>query len=164
MRTSLRPNGAMDETKVPPAATPDSEQPPSIAAFDDDKGLPSTTEHVEALKAGGRGDVQPPTTFTLDEERRIIRLLDWHIMPWIFVLYSLSVLDRSNLGNARIAGMEDDINLEGKRYDWLATVFYIAYILSQWTQLGWKAFKPHNWVAFTVFVSRNRAFKPFGEI
>jgi len=24
-------------------------------------------------------------------------------------------------------------------------------IFSQWTQLGWKAFKPHRWVAFTVF-------------
>ena len=47
-------------------------------------------------------------------------------MPVIFLLYSLSVLDRSNLGNARIAGMEKDINLTGNRYDWLATVFYIA--------------------------------------
>lgn len=24
-------------------------------------------------------------------------------------------------------------------------------IFSQWTQLGWKPFKPHRWVAFTVF-------------
>lgn len=24
-------------------------------------------------------------------------------------------------------------------------------IFSQWTQLGWKAFIPHRWVAFTVF-------------
>jgi MFS family permease len=24
-------------------------------------------------------------------------------------------------------------------------------ILSQWTQLGWKALKPHHWVAFAVF-------------
>ena len=24
-------------------------------------------------------------------------------------------------------------------------------IFSQWTQLGWKAFKPHRWVAFIIF-------------
>jgi hypothetical protein len=24
-------------------------------------------------------------------------------------------------------------------------------LFSQWTQLGWKAFKPHHWVAFTLF-------------
>lgn len=44
----------------------------------------------------------------------------------------LSVLDRSNLGNARLAGLEDDIDLTGFRYNWLGTIFYIAYILSQW--------------------------------
>lgn len=64
--------------------------------------------------------------FTKAEEDAVIRKLDWHLMPLIFVLYSLSVLDRSNLGNARIAGMEDDINLTGKRYSWLGTIFYIA--------------------------------------
>src|SRR6266511_2285967 len=56
--------------------------------------------------------------YTEEEENKVIRKLDWHLLPLIFVLYSLSVLDRSNLGNARISGMEDDINLEGTRYDW----------------------------------------------
>src|ERR1700754_66530 len=53
----------------------------------------------------------PPSRFTKEEEEAVIRKLDWHLMPLIFVLYSLSVLDRSNLGNARISGMEDDIDL-----------------------------------------------------
>jgi hypothetical protein len=64
--------------------------------------------------------------FTKKEEDAVIRKLDWHIMPLIFILYSLSVLDRSNLGNARIAGLTKDIDLSGRRYDWLATAFYIA--------------------------------------
>ena len=79
-------------------------------------------EHLE----GGARILAPKTTITPEEEKRVIRSLDWHIMPVIFLLYSLSVLDRSNLGNARIAGMEKDINLTGNRYSWLATVFYIA--------------------------------------
>jgi hypothetical protein len=82
----------------------------------------SAAEHIEE---GGR-IFAPTTTFSREEEERVIRSLDWHIMPLIFLLYSLSVLDRSNLGNARIAGMKKDINLTGNRYDWLATVFYIA--------------------------------------
>ena len=64
--------------------------------------------------------------FTKAEEDAVIRKLDWHLMPLIFVLYSLSVLDRSNLGNARIAGLEDDIDIGGNRYSWLGTIFYIA--------------------------------------
>ena len=68
----------------------------------------------------------PPIEFTEKEKNAVIRKLDWRLMPLIFILYSLSVLDRSNLGNARIAGLAQDINLTGRRYDWLATVFYIA--------------------------------------
>lgn len=43
---------------------------------------------------------------TPQEERAVIRKLDLHIMPIVFFLYMLSVLDRSNLGNAKLAGME----------------------------------------------------------
>lgn len=60
------------------------------------------------------------------EENRLIRKLDLHLLPLLFVLYSLSVLDRSNLGNARLAGMEEDIDLSGNRYNTLSTIFYVA--------------------------------------
>lgn len=65
-------------------------------------------------------------TYTAEDEARIYRKIDWNLMSIIFVLYSLSVLDRSNLGNAKIAGMDQDIDLPGRRYDSLATAFYIA--------------------------------------
>jgi len=64
--------------------------------------------------------------FTIEEENAVIRKLDWHLMPLIFVLYSFSVLDRSNLGNAKIAGMSKDIDIAGNRYAWLGTIFYIS--------------------------------------
>lgn len=50
----------------------------------------------------------------------------------------LSFLDRSNIGNARIAGMEKDLNLDGDKYDWLLTIFYISYILFQFQAFMWK--------------------------
>ena len=79
-------------------------------------------EHLE----GGGNIIAPLTTFSKEEEDQVIRSLDWHIMPMLFVLYSLSVLDRSNLGNAAIAGLDKDLKLSSKEYAWLATVFYIA--------------------------------------
>lgn len=82
-------------------------------------------ETAENLEGGAR-IIAPVTYTTKEEEDAVIRSMDWHIMPLIFVLYSLSVLDRSNLGNARIAGMEDDIDIAGTRYAWLGTAFYIA--------------------------------------
>ncbi|KAF7188738.1 putative transporter [Pseudocercospora fuligena] len=106
-------------------------------------------EQLHNLKqAQEDGTFVPPSA---EEEQKVIRKLDWRLLPLVFVLYSLAVLDRSNLGNARLAGMEDDIDLSGDRYNLLGTIFYIAYILSQWTLIGWKQFKPHRYCAFTVF-------------
>lgn len=79
-------------------------------------------------------------------ERRVVRKLDWHVVPLVAALCEchahativslneqtdlLAFLDRSNIGNARIAGMEDDLRLGyGDRYTWLLTIFYISYIL-----------------------------------
>jgi len=64
-------------------------------------------------------------TFPKEIEKRVRRKLDWNIVPLVTALYMLSVLDRSNVGNARIAGMSTDLNLYGDRYDWLLTIFYI---------------------------------------
>ena len=89
--------------------------------------LGTATVHLDALEEiDGARIIKPTTIITPEEEKRVVRSLDWHIMPLIFVLYSLSVLDRSNLGNARIAGLETDIGLTSQQYNWLATVFYIA--------------------------------------
>jgi hypothetical protein len=67
-------------------------------------------------------------TFPKNLEHRVRRKLDWNIVPLILVLYMLSVLDRSNIGNARIAGMATDLDLSSDRYDWLLTIFYIPCI------------------------------------
>jgi hypothetical protein len=77
-----------------------------IATVNNEQISVATAEHLE----GGTRVVAPTTTFTLEEEKRIIQLLDWHIMSLIVLLYSLSVLDSSNLDNARIAGMDKGLS------------------------------------------------------
>jgi len=73
-----------------------------------------------------RGKLSEGTpTFPADLERRVRRKLDWNIIPLISALYTLSVLDRSNIGNAELTGMHKDFNLYGNRYTWLLTIFYI---------------------------------------
>jgi hypothetical protein len=84
-------------------------------------------------------------------EKRVVRKLDRTVVPLVMALYLLAFLDRSNIGNARIAGMEEDLDLVGERYDWLLTIFYISYITFQWQALCWKLIPPHIWAAFCVF-------------
>ena len=54
------------------------------------------------------------------------------------------------LRNARIAGMAKDLKLVGDRYDWLLTIFYIAYIIFEFLAMMWKIVPPHIWAATTV--------------
>jgi sugar phosphate permease len=83
-------------------------------------------------------------------EARVRRKLDMHLVPLLSVLYLLAFLDRSNIGNARIAGMEDDLHLTSSDYDWLLTVFYISYITFTFLAIMWKVVPPHRWAAFCV--------------
>jgi hypothetical protein len=84
-------------------------------------------------------------------EKRVVRKLDWHLVPLLMVLYLLAFLDRSNIGNAKIAGMAKALDLNADRYSWLLTIFYISYILFQWQVLCWKRFPPHIWASFAIF-------------
>lgn len=78
----------------------------------------------------------------------------------------LAFLDRSNIGynhlqlsagmrlttsrNAKIAGMQTELSLNGASYSWLLTIFYISYTLFEFQALMWKLIPPHRWAAFTV--------------
>ncbi|KAI1424286.1 retrograde regulation protein 2 [Xylaria sp. FL1777] len=90
---------------------------------------------------------EPPTP---EEEKSVIRKLDWRLMPMIFVIYSLSVLDRSNLGNAHVAGLDESLGLKGDQYSTLGTFFYVTYIIFQSAAAGWKHFPAHIWVTCIV--------------
>ena len=70
-------------------------------------------------------------------DRRITRKFDTHIVPWLFGLWLLAFIDRSNIGNARIDGIAKDLKLTGDKYNVALTIFYVPYILvdvpSNWT-------------------------------
>ncbi|KAF5977766.1 zinc finger protein transcription factor [Fusarium bulbicola] len=114
----------------------------------EEKAQQDTFERVTEQRSPITGDRMALVTEA--EEKAVLRKLDLHILPLLFLVYTFSNLDRSNLGNARLAGLTDSVNLEGKRYDWLGTAFYIAYICSQWTAVGFKRFPPHKWVFFSA--------------
>ncbi|KAF6241077.1 hypothetical protein HO173_000871 [Letharia columbiana] len=105
-------------------------------------------KRIDELKAA---ELQSPTEYNGAAEARVRRKLDWHLMPLFFVLYMLAFLDRSNIGNAVIAGMTRDLHLVGDRYEWLLTIFYITYVVFEFSLLFWKIFPPHRVAAVVVF-------------
>ena len=75
--------------------------------------------------------VTTPAQFELDPkiERRILRKLDFQLIPPLWFLYVISFVDRGNIGNAKIAGMEKELKLVGNMYNIAVFVFGIGYTL-----------------------------------
>ena len=55
--------------------------------------------------------------------------IDMRLVPIMAVLYLLSHIDRANIGNAKIEGMDKDIGLTGNQYNIASTIFFVPYIL-----------------------------------
>jgi MFS family permease len=62
-------------------------------------------------------------------ETSITKKFDQRIVPWLFGLWLLAFIDRSNIGNARIDGLSTDLNLgTGPKYNTALAIFYVPYI------------------------------------
>jgi MFS family permease len=55
-----------------------------------------------------------------------------------------------DIGNARIAGLAEDLDLDSDRYEWVITAFYIAYICFEWMSVLWKIVPAHIYVTSIV--------------
>ncbi|OLL23631.1 High-affinity nicotinic acid transporter [Neolecta irregularis DAH-3] len=87
-------------------------------------------------------------------EKKLVRKLDMVIMPLTMLLYLAAYLDRSNLGNAKLQGLEKDIlNNDSNKFDWIASMFYIAYVIFGLpVTLGVKYFDPSTWIAVCTII------------
>ncbi|GAA5920932.1 hypothetical protein JCM3775_004011 [Rhodotorula graminis] len=71
------------------------------------------------------------------EEKALLRRLDSFIAPMVAILYLISFLDRSNVGNAATGGMFDDINAPSNGLSLATSLFYCTYVTFEpmWTTL-----------------------------
>ncbi|KZT12578.1 MFS general substrate transporter [Laetiporus sulphureus 93-53] len=85
--------------------------------------------------------------------RRVLWKLDLHVLPPLTLLWLANFVDRTNVGNARIAGLSTDLHLQGTQFNTALAVFYVSYILvglpSNWIL---KKMKPSRWLPILVTV------------
>ena len=61
-------------------------------------------------------------------EQQTLRKVAWRLIPFICVLYLLNILDRSNIGFARLQ-MQEDLQLSDAASNWGYGIFYVGYLL-----------------------------------
>ena len=79
----------------------------------------------EAMKAFENGEV---IEVSEADNKRLIRIIDRHMLPIMCVVYGLNYLDKTTLSYASIMGIKKDINLVGDDYQWLGSMFYFGYL------------------------------------
>ena len=81
-------------------------------------------------------------------EKRLVRKCDVHILPSISILYIFSFLDRINIGNARIQGLENDLRMKGHDYNIALLIFFITYIAFELpSNILIKKIRPSTWLS-----------------
>ncbi|KAH7021366.1 major facilitator superfamily transporter [Microdochium trichocladiopsis] len=63
-------------------------------------------------------------------ESRLVRKLDLRVLPMVFLMYFFTFLDRTNLGNAKGAGLEADLGLGTYGFNIGACLYYIVYFFA----------------------------------
>jgi MFS family permease len=93
-------------------------------------------EHVDSPTHHGvspahTDDADESMGLTPEEQRRIMRRIDLRLVVTVGAMYCVSLMDRTNMSAANIAGMSGELNLTGFRYNIANLVFFIPYILFQ---------------------------------
>ncbi|KAH8819893.1 major facilitator superfamily domain-containing protein [Xylogone sp. PMI_703] len=64
-----------------------------------------------------------------DEERRLLRKIDWMLIPFCCLMFFLKWLDSGNINNAYVSGMREELHLNGNQYSLFGTFYNVGYLL-----------------------------------
>ncbi|KAL3458403.1 major facilitator superfamily domain-containing protein [Aspergillus heterothallicus] len=59
--------------------------------------------------------------WSAEEEKKLMRRVDWRLIPVLFVCATLSGLDKTAISAAAIYNIRDDLNLTGSQYSWIGS-------------------------------------------
>jgi len=93
---------------------------------------------LSVTEDAGRGDAN---------EQRLLRVVRWRLLPFMFVLYIVSYIDRVNVGFASLQ-MNRDLGLSASVYGLGAGIFFIGYFLFEVpSNLMLERFGARPWIA-----------------
>ncbi|KAH7244972.1 major facilitator superfamily domain-containing protein [Fusarium solani] len=68
---------------------------------------------------------------TSPAEIKLVRKLDWIILPTLWIMYWFNYLDRNAITVARLDGLEEELNLTSTQYQTSVAILFVGYILGQ---------------------------------
>lgn len=94
-------------------------------------------QQIPVLTADSAPDMDAPITSHLVPtwdpavEKALVRKIDLRIFPIMIVLFVLNFIDRNNFANARLRGLEEDLNLTDVQYQTCISILLVGYVAMQ---------------------------------
>ncbi|KAH8669162.1 major facilitator superfamily domain-containing protein [Xylariales sp. PMI_506] len=88
-----------------------------------------------------------------EEQKRLVRKIDYHLMPILIISYGLQYLDKTSLSYSAIAGIQTDLKLVGQQYSWTSSIFYVGYLVASYpVSLGFVRFPLGKYLSVLIFL------------
>ena len=87
-------------------------------------------------------------------ERKLLLKLDLRVLPILWLLFLISFVDRANIGNARIEGLEKSLHMNPKGHDYNIALFSftIPYVIFEVpSNILLKKLRPAWWLSGLMF-------------
>ncbi|KAG1761711.1 MFS general substrate transporter [Suillus occidentalis] len=136
----------------------------------EDHAHASSTVHSYDVDVGAQLIAETDRSLTPQEASKLRAKIDWHIMPLMCIMYLITFMDKTTLGEAAVLGILEDAHLTTNQYDWLGTIFYLSYLVFQYPQnLALQRFPVGKWMSINIFLWAvvllcHTACKSFGSL
>ena len=95
----------------------------------------------------GRHRYDPKATWSVAEERSLIRKLDIRVCAYCCLMFFALQIDRSNISQALSDNFLDDLGMNTNDYNTGQTIFYVSFLSAELpSQLVSKKLGPDNWI------------------
>lgn len=64
--------------------------------------------------------------------RKLVRKVDWTLMPLLCGTYLLQYIDKQSLSYAAVFDLFESTNTSSSQYSWLVSLFYFGYLFAEW--------------------------------
>ncbi|KAF9085591.1 hypothetical protein BGX23_009538 [Mortierella sp. AD031] len=120
---------------------------------DDDNIVEHTLHLKEPLDTSDDPEANLEFNPNSEEIKKVRWKVDKRLIPLLAVVYLCSYLDRANIGNAKVAGMEVDLKLIEGEFNTALSIFYVGYIIGEVpANVALKRFGPRRWIPFVMFL------------
>jgi MFS family permease len=125
---------------------------PSVYSRDGSDAEKQQVYESEMAAEPAKREQQAEYDYGVADDPAALKALQWkcdlHVIPPLFVIFLLAFLDRTNIGNAKVQGLEATLGMSGTDYNIALFVFFIPYILLEVpSNIILKKMAPSTWLS-----------------